>query len=189
MRRTVVLALCGVLIAACTTGVPASAAATPGWVEGWAASPHSSAAETSVPTFTDRTLRMIVRMHAGGTSVRIRLSNTFGDRPVRFGRAAVALRTAGPATEPAKPVKFGGRPDATVAAGAEISSDPVSLAVNSGQDLAVDLYLPAATGPATWHRSALQTSYLSAAGDHVGGDASAFPTGTGHWFFLDAVSV
>jgi hypothetical protein len=63
-------------------------------------------------------------------------------------------------------VKFGGRPDATVAVGAEISSDPVSLTVNAGQDLAVDLYLPAATGPATWHRSALQTSYVSAAGDH-----------------------
>jgi len=187
VRRTVVLVLCGVLIAACT-GAPASAA-TPGWVDGWAASPHSSAAETSVPTFADRTLRMIVRMHAGGTSVRIRLSNTFGDRPVRFGRAAVALRTVGPATTKALAVKFGGRPDATVAAGAEISSDPVGLTVNAGQDLAVDLYVPAPTGPATWHRSALQTSYVSTAGDHVGGEASAFATGTGHWFFLDAVSV
>jgi hypothetical protein len=72
------------LIAACTTGVPASAATAAGWMV-WAASPHSSAAETSVPTFADRTLRMIVRMHAGGDSVRIRLSNTFGDRPSASG--------------------------------------------------------------------------------------------------------
>jgi lysophospholipase L1-like esterase len=188
VKRTVVLALCGVLIAACASA-PASASSAPAWVEGWAASPHSSAAETSVPTFTNRTLRMIVRLHAGGTSVRVRLANTFGDRPVRFGRASVALRTAGAATGPARPVLFAGRPDATVATGAEISSDPVKLIVSAGQDLAVDLFLPVATGPATWHRSALQTSYLSTAGDHVGGAASAFPTGTGHWFFLDAVAV
>jgi lysophospholipase L1-like esterase len=52
------------------------------------------------------------------------------------------------------------------------------------------MYLPTQTGPATWHRSALQTSYVSGTGDHVGEPAAtAYASGTGHWFFLDAVSV
>ena len=176
-------------LAAALTATPAQAAAEP-WVEGWAASPHSSAAETAVPTFAGQTLRMIVRLHAGGTSVRIRLSNTFGNRPVTFGRAGVGVRTDGAAIASSRPVRFGGRAAVTVGVGDEATSDPVSLTVAAGQDLAVDLFLPTATGPATWHRSALQTSYVSTAGDHVGEKAAtAYPTGTGHWFFLNAVSV
>src|SRR6476646_4759993 len=84
-------------VVAAGTANPAHAAAPTTWVEGWAASPHSSAAETEVPTFADRTLRMIVHLHATGTSVRITVSNSFGDRAVRFGRAAVGLRTSGAA--------------------------------------------------------------------------------------------
>jgi lysophospholipase L1-like esterase len=77
-----------------------------------------------------------------------------------------------------------------VAAGAEVSSDPVALTVAAGQDLVVSVYLPRTTGPATWHRSALQTSYLSTTGDHARDlGASAYGTTTPHWFFLDAVNV
>jgi lysophospholipase L1-like esterase len=167
-----------------------AASAAPTWVDAWAAAPHSSAAETAVPTFADRTIRMIVRSHAGGSSVRLRLSNTFGDRAVRFGRASVGIRTSGAAVTSLRFVTFGGQPSATVNAGAEVSSDPVALTVTAGQDLAVSVYLPAATGPATWHRSALQTSYLTGAGNHTGESAAtAYTTTTGHWFFLDAVSV
>ena len=171
-------------------GSPDVVAAAGAWVDGWAAAPHSSAAETAVPTFSNQSVRMVVRLHAGGNAVRIRLSNTFGDRPVTFGRASVGVRGSGAAVPAVQPVTFAGKPGVTVTAGAETSSDVVSLAVRAGQDLAVSLYLPAATGPATWHRSALQTSYLSTAGDHTGeAGAGAYTTTTGHWFFLDAVNV
>ena len=169
--------------------VPARAATT--WVDTWAAAPHSSAAETSVPTFTNRTVRMVVHPHAGGTSVRIRLANTFGDRAVTFGRATVGVRGSGAAVSgTVRALAFAGQRSVTVAAGAEVSSDPVGFTVTAGRDLVVSVFLPTATGPATWHRSALQTSYLSAAGDHSADTgATGYPTTTGHWFFLDAVSV
>src|SRR4051794_2916826 len=58
--------------------------------------------------------------------------------------------------------------------GADAHSDPVDLSVAAGQDLAVSLYTPSATGPATWHAMALTASYL-AAGDHTADDsATAF---------------
>jgi lysophospholipase L1-like esterase len=172
-----------------TAGV-ASAATAPAWVDAWGAAPQSSAAETTVPTFANQTLRLIVHLHAGGNSVRVRLANTFGDRAVTFGRVSVGVRTGGAGVGSIRAVTFAGRSSVTVAKGAEVSSDPATLKVAAGQDLAVSVYLPTGTGPATWHRSALQTSYVSTAGDHTRDTAaSAYSTTASHWFFLDAVSV
>ena len=120
-------------------GSPDVVAAAGAWVDGWAAAPHSSAAETTVPTFSNQSVRMVVRLHAGGNAVRIRLSNTFGDRPVTFGRASVGVRGSGAAVPAVQPVTFAGKPGVTVTAGAETSSDVVSLAVRAGQDLAVSV--------------------------------------------------
>jgi lysophospholipase L1-like esterase len=167
-------------------------AAQPRWVESWAAAPHSSAAETSPPAIQNQTLRLIVHLHASGARVRLRLSNSFGAGPVTFDRAWVGIRGAGAALVAGtnRPVTFtGGNRAVTVAAGSEVQSDQVNLNVAAGQDLAVSLYVADATAAPTWHRSALQTSYL-ASGDHTSDNlATAFTTTTGHWFFLNAVSV
>ena len=45
--------------------------------------------------FSNQTLRLIVHSRADGTAVRIRLSNTSGDRPVTFGRTSVGLSAGG----------------------------------------------------------------------------------------------
>jgi lysophospholipase L1-like esterase len=188
LRVQVVAVAVGAVLAA--TAGAASAAAKPAWVDAWGAAPHSSAAETTVPTFANQTLRLIVHLHAGGGSVRVRLANTFGDRAVTFGRVSVGVRTGGAAVGSSKPVAFSGKTSVTVARGAEVSSDPTAITVAAGQDLAVSVYLPADTGPATWHRSALQTSYVSTAGDHTRDTAaSAYTATASHWFFLDAISV
>ena len=101
--------------------------------------------------------------------VRIRLSNVFGDRPLRVDGAHVAIRLAGAATVPGtgRAVTFGGAPSVIIPAGERAWSDPVRLRVDDGADLAVSLYVPAATGPATWHPAALCASYHCAPGDHA----------------------
>jgi lysophospholipase L1-like esterase len=165
-------------------------AAAPPWVDGWAASPHSSAQATDTVSFADQTLRLIVHLHASGPLVRLRLSNTFGDRDLTINHASVGLRTSGAAVKSMHTVTFGGHGSVTIVQGTEASSDLVHLAVSAGQDLAVSLYLKDPTGPATYHRAALQTSYVSVAGDHATETgAASFTTTTGHWFLLDAVSV
>jgi lysophospholipase L1-like esterase len=181
--------LAGAVVA---TGVSANAAtAVPTWVDSWAASPQSSAlASTTPPTYTNQTLRLIVRSHSGGTSVRVRLANTFGDRDLTFGHVTVASRSTGAAVTSVRTAKFAGLTSVTVLKGAEVSSDPVSLTVAAGHDLAVSIYLPKSTGPVTYHRSAHQTSYVSGSGDHATETGSgSFGTTIGTWPFLDAVSV
>jgi lysophospholipase L1-like esterase len=142
--------------------------------------------------FRDQTLRSIVRISAGGSAVRIRLSNMFGDRPLTVGAAHVAVRRAGAATVPgtACAVTFGGRRTAVIPAGQRLFSDSVPLRTEDGADLTVSLGLPDATGPASWHPAALTTSYRAeGAGHGADADGQAFARTDQSWYFLDGVDV
>jgi lysophospholipase L1-like esterase len=186
--------------AAPASAAPASAAPTtqashPRWVGAWSASPQPPNAvldPISARGVADQTLRLIVRPHAGGAGLRLRLANTFGDRPVTFGRVEVGRRQSGAALIPGSnhPVTFDGQRSVTIPAGAEARSDPVPLRVQAEQDLAVSLFLPGPTGPATWHWDARQTNYISTAGDHTRDTgAAAFATPVTSWFFLDGLDI
>ncbi|MCF6473280.1 SGNH/GDSL hydrolase family protein [Nonomuraea sp. MG754425] len=188
LSRRLRTALLGVALAM-PIALPAQAAEH--WTDAWATSLHSSAAAAVPPAYENQSIRMVVRMRGDGNQVRIRLSNLHGDRPVTFGSATVALRSSGPALVEgtSRRLAFGGEPSVTVPAGQDVHSDPVELKVRSGQDLAVSIYLPDATGPATWHRSAVQTNYLTA-GDHTAEeDGGSFSTTVRSWIFLNAVAV
>ena len=142
--------------------------------------------------FRDQTLRSIVRISAGGSAVRIRLSNIFGDRPLTVGDAHVAVRRTGAATVPGTScaVTFAGRRTAVIPAGQRLFSDPVPLRTEDGTDLAVSLGLPDATGPASWHPAALTTSYQAeGAGHGADADGGAFARASQSWYFLDGVDV
>jgi lysophospholipase L1-like esterase len=86
-------------------------------------------------------------------------------------------------------LRFGGHRAITIPQGAQALSDPIQLAVRPMQKLALSVYLPNATGPATQHFFATQDNYLSA-GDHaLAGSASAFPTTITCWLFASGVDV
>jgi lysophospholipase L1-like esterase len=145
-----------------------------------------------------QTLRMIVHPSIGGNVWRVRLTNTFGTRPVTFGRAVVALQASGATVVPGtnRALTFGGRRSVTVPAGEEVRSDPVHLKLadedSQRSNLAISLYLPGASGPMTWHAAAFTTSYLSNpnAGNHAADVTdTAFPHSTTSWFFVSGVEV
>src|SRR6266576_3791284 len=62
------------------------------WVGTWTTAP--APAETGA--FTNQTLRMTMRASLGGDTVRVRISNAYGQRPLEIGGAHIALREAGP---------------------------------------------------------------------------------------------
>jgi lysophospholipase L1-like esterase len=68
----------------------------------------------------------------------------------------------------------------------------VELVVPDLADLAITLYLPQETGPATWHFDARQISFISGPGDFTGSAVmpldAATPT-TQSWFWLAGVDV
>ena len=95
------------------------------WVGTWTAAP----APGEGAAFSNHTLRMIPRVSLGGSTVRIRISNAYGTRPLAIGAARVGVRSTGPAVVAGsnRRITFGGEPSATIAAGALIVSDPVRL--------------------------------------------------------------
>ncbi|GAA4064983.1 SGNH/GDSL hydrolase family protein [Actinomadura miaoliensis] len=124
--------------------------------------------------FAGQTVRQALRLAGGGERLRVRLSNRYGREPLTVGAARVAVRKAGDEIVPEtdREVRFGGAGQVTVPAGGEVVSDPVGLAVAAGADLALSLFLPGETEPATYTGFAGETAYVSD-GDLV--SAAALP--------------
>jgi lysophospholipase L1-like esterase len=178
----------GAVLAACLAST--SAASARPWVGTWGASPLAGASQVlPVTHLADQTVRNIVYSSVGGHHVRIRVSNAFGSRTVTIGRASIGVEQFGARVRNLHALTFGGRRSVRVAPGAEIRSDPVTMRVPALTDLAVSLYVPQDTGPATSHFLARQVNYL-ADGDHAmdAGD-TAFGTTVTAWYLLDDVLV
>jgi lysophospholipase L1-like esterase len=163
------------------------------WVTTWGASPQAAVPGSLAATgFTNQTVRNIVFTSVGGNAVRIRLTNTFGSSPLAVGDVTVAVAAAGASLVPGTShhLTFGGRGSIQIPAGAQVLSDPVPMRVPALADLAVSVYLPQATGPATNHSDAQQVNWASTAGDHAAdAGAAAFTTQTQSWYFVDDVTV
>lgn len=161
------------------------------WVGTWANVPTATPA-TNTPTLADETVRQVVHTSVGGDQLRLRLTNEFGEEPLRVGEVHVARRAGATGTDivPAtdRAVTFGGRRTATVPAGAPMVSDPVRLAVPARSDLVVSIYLPEPTPVTTLHAFAYQDNVI--ADGNVTDDRTVAATRTvGQWFFLSGVSV
>jgi lysophospholipase L1-like esterase len=162
------------------------------WVATWSAAPMPPGSTFSAPTtLENQTIRHIVRISVGGRRVRVRLSNAFGKTPLRIGAARVALHDQNAATVAGsdRPLAFSGHPSVTIPAGAVALSDPVSLEVATHGRLAVSLYVPGNTGPATYHEVSQQTSYISGPGDFTDAVEMPFERATVSRFFLSVVEV
>ncbi|GAA1303804.1 SGNH/GDSL hydrolase family protein [Saccharothrix xinjiangensis] len=173
---------------------PAATAHGRGWVAAWAASPvvGSEIPWSSCPAgggLADQTVRNVVFTSAGGRSVRVRLTNAFGTRPLEVGRTSVAVRAAGDAAVPGtlRAVTFQGRRAVVVPPGREVFSDPVRLDVKALSTLLVSAYLPEATGPLTNHPFTAQGNYL-AEGDRTGAVSGGFAD-TPCWMVVNGVDV
>jgi lysophospholipase L1-like esterase len=161
------------------------------WIGTWATAAQPAMPER-VETLRNQSVRLIAHISTGGKSLRIRLSNTHGDRPLEIGNAHIARRARDAEIIPAsdRALKFRGMSSISVPAGAEAVSDPVELEVPALSDLAISIYFPEAVRATTTHALAMQTNYVSA----ETGDATAavkFPVGKtiSSWPFLTGVDV
>jgi lysophospholipase L1-like esterase len=165
------------------------------WVVTWGASPapqlpDPSQIRTAKLEFDNQSLREIVHTSIGGGTVRVRLSNAYGQQPVEIGAANIALRRKGSAivTGSDRALTFSSRPGITIPANALVLSDPVKLDVPAEADLAISVFIPKAALGAGIHYSALQTSYI-AQGDRTKAADFSEPATITSWIFLTGVDV
>jgi lysophospholipase L1-like esterase len=163
---------------------PAATAATPAAAPARAFTPPPSA-------FNNQTVRMIARSSIGGRRVRVQLSNAFGATPLVVGAAHIAIRSKDSAIVPSsdRAMTFNGKPGCTIPAGAVMLSDPVDLEVPKLTDLAVSVYVPGDTGPASNHSLGLHTTYISKEGDFTSTTEIADATTSQVWYWLASVDV
>lgn len=164
--------------------------ATTGWTGSWSA---ATAARVEVGPWTDRTLRLVAHTSAGGSRVRVRLDNTFADGPVRISGATIAVRSSGASAKSApRRLRFDGDSGTTLAAGAQVRSDPLGFEAPPDSDLLVSLHLPGTVRSLPVRTAAVQTSYVSADGDadHTRDrDGAAFEGSLDDWPLLTGVDV
>ena len=162
------------------------------WVASWGSSLQGPSPEDW--TISEATIRLIARSTIAGDRVRVRIENTYGEQPLSIGAASVGLRSVGPSlvVGSSRVVHFGGAAGVTIPAGEYIVSDPVELAVQAEQELAVSLYVPGSNVRSSIHRNALTTSYLTepGTGDRTTDAAGEAYTATTPWMhWLSAVEV
>jgi hypothetical protein len=137
------------------------------WSAAWAAAPQPAnpgrpwlGPNWSSEGFADQTVRQVIRVSAGGASVRVRLSNLYGSSPLRIAGATIGTSDGGATVrhDTMRLLRFGGRSAAAIPAGGGLASDAVRLPTRPLEHLTVTLYLAEATGPATFHELGLTTS-------------------------------
>jgi lysophospholipase L1-like esterase len=146
-----------------------------------------------IQSFNNQTVRQVVHTTIGGSRARVVFSNAFGTAALSIGAAHVALRAqeAAIASGSGRPLTFGGMSSATIPAGAVLFSDPVDLTIAPLSDLAIDVFIPGDTAgiPLTMHAGALQTSYVSESGNHVGKTSFPVARTIPSWYFVARVEV
>jgi lysophospholipase L1-like esterase len=158
------------------------------WTGTWATAQHAA----YDPGTSEVSVRVPVRVSAGGSSVRIRLTNDFTTEPVTIGHATVGLRDAGSAVTKPQRLRFGGKSEVTIPAGEQAASDQVRLTVPARSDLVVSLYFPGRLTHISQHWMGLQTVYWTpdGGGDHAAdADGDAFTKTDSTFPFLTGVDV
>ncbi|HSU58657.1 MAG TPA: SGNH/GDSL hydrolase family protein [Bryobacteraceae bacterium] len=164
------------------------------WAGTWAASPSPQLAEAQLQKekleFDHQTLREIVHISIGGDTLRVRLSNAYGNPAVQISAAHIALHGQGSATVPDsdRVLTFGGRSAVSIPPNAPVLSDPVKLQAAAGSELSISLYFAEPTTAAGIHYDARQTSYIGNGDLTAAASMNDAATGTS-WAFLTGVDV
>jgi lysophospholipase L1-like esterase len=163
------------------------------WVTAWAASPQAAQGTTAGASgLRGQTVRDVVFLSAGGSELRLVVTNAYGATALQVGEVTVGMAGPGAAVVAGSihRVTFGGGAAVAIPAGAQAVSDVVRMQVPAQQPLAVSVYLPGLVAKPTFHLLAQQRSWISAAGNNADtAAAAAFPTASTSWFLLSGVLV
>ena len=141
------------------------------WVAAWATAQQLAKHARAIPSpaviperLADQTVRMIARVTASGTAVRVSLSNSFGLDAVTLGAVTIARpgTDSGSVREDSlRAVTFGGRATVTLPPGAQITSDPVDLSIENQADVVVSLHVGRDGAPTTAHPLGLRAAWIA----------------------------
>jgi lysophospholipase L1-like esterase len=164
------------------------------WVASWAAAQQIPEPGNALAAddLRDATMREVFHLSAGGTALRVHLSNAFGTEALHVTAVHVARAVSGAAGKidvtTDRVVTFAGSAEVTVPPGAEFLSDAVTMPVAALSDLAVSFYLEAAPARETGHPGSRATSFY-AHGNAVGAESLVGAKTVEHWYQISEIDV
>ncbi|WP_292525617.1 SGNH/GDSL hydrolase family protein [Mesorhizobium sp.] len=172
-RRQTILICAAVAAGSAIASFGAQGAEKGDWITTWAATPaprwsDDLPAPFGVPeVLENQTIRQVARISVGGNSVRVVLSNAFGEKPLTIGAGSVAIAGKGGEIDQKtlKPLTWGGKSSVVVPPGVPILSDPVALSAEALSEISVSIFLPKKTALSSVHWDGVQTAYISGPGN------------------------
>lgn len=165
----------------------------PIWVATWSGAPQLTETANLPPaSLSNATLRQVVHVSVGGSQVRVRFSNEFGNGPVTINAAHVAVCNANPVnstidTATDRALAFSGSVSVTIAQGQAIWSDALTFALAPMTNLAVTVAFGSTPSNVTGHPGSRTTSYLQSGSSNVSAGSMSSALTTDHWYILSGV--
>ena len=164
------------------------------WIATWGTAQQIPEPANELPAedLRDATVRQIFHLSAGGSTLRVHLSNAFGSEALHFTAVHIA-RPVSPASAEIdlstdKSLSFDGAPGVTIPPGAEYVSDPIEFAVAPLANVAVSFHVDVAPAMQTGHPGSRATSYV-VHGDFVAAPNLNEPKRVDHWYQTSEIDV
>jgi len=159
----------------------------------WSGAPQLTETNNLPPSpLTNATLRQLVHISVGGSQVRVKFSNEFGNGSVTINAAHVAVCNANPVnstidTATDRALTFSSSGSVTIAAGQAVWSDAINFTLAPLSNLAVTVAFGAVPSNVTGHPGSRTTSYLQPNSSNVTAANMASAQTTDHWYILSGV--
>jgi lysophospholipase L1-like esterase len=166
----------------------------PTWIASWGASQQIPEPQNALPAddLRDATLRQIFHLSAGGSALRVHVSNAFGTEALHLTSVHIARPVApdSAAIDQASDhaLTFAGNRDVTIPPGAEIISDAATVPVAPLSDVTVSYHLDVPPVRETGHPGSRATSYI-VHGYFTGAERLVDPKHVDHWYGVSAIDV
>jgi lysophospholipase L1-like esterase len=169
------------------------------WVGTWTGAPYVDTNASNAPPIplANSVVRQVTHVSLGGSQIRVQFSNLDDEGPLVINAAHVALcgaaaganvdSTVDTATDTT--LMFSGMGSVTVAAGAEVWSDPIDFALPDQGNLTITTALGSVPTTLTQHSGSRTTSYFQSGSTTVDAAEMVSATKAVLWFFISAVDV
>jgi len=173
-------------------GGPLGGADGMSWVGTWSAAPQLTEPGNLPPEpgLSQNTLRQLIYVSIGGSQLRARFSNEYGNAPLTMNGVQLALSTNGQIidTATARPLAFAGMGAVTIPAGGTVTSDPLDFPLSPQAKVAVTIAFGSTPSNVTGHPGSRTASFI-VPGDAVGAESLAASVRTEHWYYLTGLDV
>jgi lysophospholipase L1-like esterase len=170
---------------------PPAAAKT--WVGTWGTAPQLVEPNNMPPApgLSNNTLRQVVCVSVGGKRLRLKFSNEFSKSPVTLKAVQIAVSMGGSVIDESttRTLKFDGKQEYTMEAGAEVVSDPVSFDLKPRMEVAITISFGETSPTVTGHPGSRTTSYLLAGNQTLPNTDFTNAARTDHWYVIDGIEV